>query len=167
VSSKWGREESYRWPSKKPVWTITALFVAALATMATVFYVYAEEWTFLQQRYLGTYITSVSRPWVKVAPYRMVFRVDGAKERLAVDADFNDPVVLARKAKLQWEEKRYASADVERWLRETIYGGATPWQLLFDTPWKVGAGVLVLGLFFAIPLDQQPTAHHFGLGQHL
>lgn len=104
MSSKWGREESYRWPSKKPVRTITALFVAALATMATVFYVYAEEWTFLQQRYLGTYITSVSRSWVKVAPYRIVFRVDGAKERLAVDADFNDPVVLARKAKLQWEE---------------------------------------------------------------
>jgi type IV secretory pathway TraG/TraD family ATPase VirD4 len=155
VKNQWGRDETYQWPSSKPVWTITALVLAVLATIATAVYEYTQEWTFLQKKYLVAYVSSVSRPWLKAAPYPMVFRIEGKQERLAVNQDFSDPAVLQGKAKLQWERKSYLNTDMERWLREAIYEGQKPWALLFATAWKVGLGVLVVGFLFALPRDRK------------
>jgi type IV secretory pathway TraG/TraD family ATPase VirD4 len=137
------------------VWTITALVVAVAATIGTAVYEYEQQWTFLQKRYLLAYLSSVARPWLKAAPYPMVFRVEGKQERLAVNEDFSDPAVLSGKAKLQWERKTYLNTDMERWLREAIYEGQKPWALLFQTAWKVGLGVLVVGFLVALPRDRQ------------
>lgn len=150
---RWGREETYHWPSAKPVWALTALLVAVLSFMAAMVYEYTEDWTFLQKQYLVEYVSSVSRPWVKAAPYRLVYRIDGKQERLAVNDDFNDPAVLSRKAKLEWQRRTYANADMERWLREAIYEGEKPWELLIGTATKVGWVVLLVGLVFAGPRD--------------
>jgi type IV secretory pathway TraG/TraD family ATPase VirD4 len=154
VKNQWGRDETYQWPSSKPVWTITALVLAVAATVGTAAYQYEREWTFLQREYLRAYISSVARPWLKAAHYPLVYRIEGQRERLAVDADFNDPAVLARKAKLQWERKSYLNTDVERWLREAIYEGQKPWALLFRDAWKVGLALLVLGFLVALPRDR-------------
>jgi hypothetical protein len=34
MSRVWGRDETYRWPSDKPVWTITALALTVVAVLA-------------------------------------------------------------------------------------------------------------------------------------
>jgi hypothetical protein len=34
MSRVWGREETYRWPSDKPVWTITALALTVVVLLA-------------------------------------------------------------------------------------------------------------------------------------
>lgn len=154
MSTKWGRDESYRWPSSKPVWTITALVLAIAATLATAAYQYTQEWTFLQKKYLTHYASSVMRPWLKAAPYPMVYRIEGKQERLAVNEDFSDPAVLSGKAKLQWERRTYNNAGMEQWLREAIYDGQKPWELLLDRAWRVGVIVLVFGLVVAIPRDR-------------
>lgn len=155
MSTKWGREESYRWPSAKPVWTITALVLAVAATLATAVYQYGQDWTFLQKKYLVAYVSSVSRPWLKAAPYPMVYRIEGKQERLAVNEDFSDPAVLSGKARLQWERRSYSNPDMERWLREAIYEDQKPWELLFATAWKVGLSILLVGLVMAIPQDRR------------
>lgn len=155
VSSKWGREETYHWPSSKPLWTITALVLAMAATVGTAAYQYEREWTFLQRAYLRAYISSIARPWLKTANYPLVYRIEGQRERLAVDADLSAPAVLAGRAKLQWERKSYLNTDVERWLREAIYEGQKPWALLFRDAWKVGLAVLVVGFLFALPRDRK------------
>ena len=117
MGAKWGREETHHWPSSKPVWVITALVLAVLATIGTAVYDYERKWTFFQKKYLVAYISSVSRPWLKSAPYPLVFRIDGRQERLAVDADLSDPAVLQGRAKLQWDRKSYLNTEVERWYR--------------------------------------------------
>ena len=40
MSRVWGREETYRWPSDKPVWTITALLLTVVAVLAAAGYEY-------------------------------------------------------------------------------------------------------------------------------
>jgi type IV secretory pathway TraG/TraD family ATPase VirD4 len=40
-------------------------------------------------------------------------------------------------------------------LERAIYGGQSPWLLLWAATWKVGAGVLVVGLALALPRDRQ------------
>jgi hypothetical protein len=46
MSKVWGREETYRWPSDKPVWTITALVLTVAAVLAAAGYEYARKWTY-------------------------------------------------------------------------------------------------------------------------
>jgi type IV secretory pathway TraG/TraD family ATPase VirD4 len=152
VSTKWGRHETYHWPSDKPAWTITVLVLALTVTMGTAVYQYQNQWTFLQQAYLKTYI-STERTWLKTAPYPMVYRIDGQKERFAVNEDFSDPTVLSRKAKLVWERGTYKNRELNQWLQTAIYCGQSPFLLLVATAWKIGAGVLVVGLMFAISRD--------------
>jgi hypothetical protein len=41
VKNRWGREETYRWPSGRPVWTIAALALTAVAVLATAGYEYS------------------------------------------------------------------------------------------------------------------------------
>jgi hypothetical protein len=154
VTNPWGRNETYRWPSRKPVWTITALALAVAATIATAVYQY-KQWTFLQQSYLKPYFNSVMHPWIKTAPFTLVYRVEGRKEKLAENADLTDPAVLSGKAKLEWKRNNYLNTDMERWLRESIYEGQRPWALLFVTAWKVGLSVLVVGWLWAIPRDHK------------
>ncbi len=60
MSRVWGREETYRWPSDKPVWTITALALMVVAVLAAATHEYLREWTYFQQAYLGTYIGSAA-----------------------------------------------------------------------------------------------------------
>ncbi len=155
MKNAWGREESYRWPSNRPVWTITVFMLSALAMLGAGVYQYKQQWTFLQQEYLKTYIASGARPWLKTSSYLLLYRVEGNRERLVVDADLSDPMVLQRKVKLQWKWSSSKSADLHCWLEETIYGGESPWQKLWGWMWKAGAGVLALGLLFAIPRDSR------------
>ena len=159
MSQVWGREETYHWPSDKPVWTITVLLVAVLAVLAAAVYEYTK-WPYFQQAYLGMYIGSEVRLWSKTAPALVAYRIEGKQKRLAVDRDLNDPAVgvgkaSQAKAKLEWERGTYTNAELRQWLERAIYGGQSPWLLLWAATWKVGVGVLVVGLGFALPRDRQ------------
>lgn len=122
MSSRWGRDETYRWPGDKPVWTLTVMVLAILAMAGTAFYQYQRQWTFLQQTYLKTYI-STERSWLKSAPYAILYRVEGKQQRPAVDADLSDPAVLSRKAKLQWERGEYNSRRSARTITRPRHRG--------------------------------------------
>src|SRR5882762_4370198 len=100
MSRVWGREETYRWPSDKPVWTITALALTVVAVLAAAGYEYTR-WTYFQQAYLGTYIGSEVRLWSKTTPSLMAYRIEGKQKRPAVDRDLSDPAVSSGKVKLE------------------------------------------------------------------
>ncbi len=160
MSKVWGREETYRWPSDKPVWTITALMLTVVAVMATATHEYLRKWTYFQQAYLGMYIGSEVRLWSKTTPSLVAYRIEGKQKRLAVDRDLSDPAVSVGKesqgkAKLEWDRGTYNNAELRQWLERAIYGGQSPWLLLWAATWKVGAGVLVVGLALALPRDRQ------------
>ncbi len=160
MSKVWGREETYRWPSDKPVWTITALALTVVAVLAMATHEYLRKWTYFQQAYLGMYIGSEVRLWSKTTPSLVAYRIEGKQKRLAVDRDLSDPAVSVGKesqgkAKLEWERGAYNNAELRQWLERAIYGGQSPWLLLWAATWKVGAGVLVVGLALAIPRDRQ------------
>jgi type IV secretory pathway TraG/TraD family ATPase VirD4 len=160
MSKVWGREETYRWPSGKPVWTITALALTVGAVLAAAGYEYARKWTYFQQAYLGMYIGSEVRLWSKTTPSLVAYRIEGKQKRLAVDRDLSDPAVSVGresqgKAKLEWERGTYNNAELRQWLERAIYGGQSPWLLLWAATWKVGACVLVVGLALALPRDRQ------------
>ena len=160
MSRVWGREETYRWPSDKPVWTITALALTVVAVLAAAGYEYTRKWTYFQQAYLGMYIGSEVRLWSKTTPSLVAYRIEGKQKRLAVDRDLSDPAVgvgkeTQAKVKLEWERGTYNNAELRQWLERAIYGGQSPWLLLWAATWKVGAGVLVVGLALAIPRDRQ------------
>jgi len=160
MSKVWGREETYRWPSGKPVWTITALALTVVAVLAMATHEYLRKWTYFQQAYLGMYIGSEVRLWSKTTPSLVAYRIEGKQKRLAVDRDLSDPAVSVGKesqgkAKLEWERGMYNNAELRQWLERAIYGGQSPWLLLWTATWKVGAGVLVVGLALALPRDRQ------------
>jgi hypothetical protein len=154
VSNRWGRDETYHWPSDKPVWTLTVLVVAVAAMVGAAVYQYQRQWTFLQQTYLKTYI-STERSWVKSAPYPILYRVEGKQQRAAVDDDLSDPAVVSGKVKLQWERGVYNNAELARWLENAIYGGESPWSKLWEWVWKVGALVFGVGFLFSAPRDYE------------
>jgi hypothetical protein len=155
VKNRWGREEPYRWPSAKPVWTITALALGVVALLAAAGYEYTREWTYFQQAYLRIYVGSEVRLWGKSAPYRIAYRIEGKQKRAAVDRDLSDAAVLSGKVKIAWERGTYDNAELHRWLEQAIYEGQSPWLLLWAAVWRVGACVLLVGLAVALPHDQE------------
>lgn len=153
MNKKWGREETYRWPSDKPVWTITTLVLAVVAVIGSAAYQYQREWTELQRVYLKTYIATGMRTWMKSASYALVYRVEGTKRRAALNDDLSDEAVLGGKAKLEWQRGVYNNQELHGWLERAIYEGDGPLGLVWPMAWKWGAFVLVAGFLFAIPRD--------------
>jgi type IV secretory pathway TraG/TraD family ATPase VirD4 len=158
MSRVWGREETYHWPSGKPVWTIAVLLVTVVAVLGAAIHEY-KKWPYFQQAYLGMYIGSEVRLWSKTAPALVAYRIEGKQKRLAVDRDLSDPTVgvgktAQAKAKLEWERGTYTNAELRQWLERAIYG-QSPWLLLWVATWKIGAVVLIVGLGFALPRDRQ------------
>ena len=115
VSSQWGRDETYRWPSAKPVWTIAALVVAVAATIGTAVYEYKQQWTFFQRLYLTKYINTVARPWLKSAPYDLVYVVEakGQWQRRATDKDLTDAAIAPWPLPRTPDRKAHSSATAE------------------------------------------------------
>ena len=159
MKNRWGREETYRWPGGRPVWTIAALALTVVAVLGAAGYEYSR-WPYFQQAYLGMYIGSEVRLWSKTTPALLAYRVEGKQKRLAVDRDLSDAAVSVGKesqgkAKIEWERGTYNNAELRRWLEREIYGGQSPWALLWAAVWKVGVGVLLVGLALAVPRDQE------------
>lgn len=132
---QWGRStDAGRQPSRWPVYTLTVLPLALAAGIGMAVYQYQVAFTTLQQWYLMDYLKSTYTPrqLLPTGTYQLV-----------------EPVgeqYIAR------PPKRYAHADMEPWLRETVYDGQAVSHLAW---WPIAAagGVALLGLGVAIPLD--------------
>ena len=90
VNRKWGRDETYYWPSHKPVWTISAFALGVLAFFGMAIYQARAQWTPLQRYWLPNYLktqlaqASVFRP----SNYRLLEVEDRpGRHRLAVETD--------------------------------------------------------------------------------
>src|SRR5437868_10586485 len=127
----WGRDETYRWPSAKPVWTITVVLMALVAAAGAAKYVYEVQWTWFERAYFETYSHALWRPWLKTSSYALVYRIEGKKERLAVEDDFRDPAVLTGRATLDWRRRTYDQGQLLRWFETAVYGGESPWAQLW------------------------------------
>src|SRR5579884_1348184 len=55
-NNRWGREETYRWPSSKPVWTIGFFVVWGLTVICLVWLDYYRDWTPLQKYWYPIYL---------------------------------------------------------------------------------------------------------------
>ena len=78
VTNQWGRNESYRWPSHKPMWTITAFVLGIAAILGTVVYQFEMQWTPLERYWFPKYLKMQFLGWLglKTSEYRMLEVVD-------------------------------------------------------------------------------------------
>lgn len=139
------------WPSAKPVWTLLALGFGLAAFAAAAVWHHRHHWTELQRRYVGIYLRTQIVP-LRAGHYRLLWRVEGNKRRLAVDRDLTDPAVRLGTIKLETARARLDTAKLRAWLKGTIYQGTTPWASLAE-PWWVGALTLGIGIVWALPKD--------------
>ena len=58
--SQWGRKAYQRWPSRKPVWTLSAFFGAVLFFALASAVQYARNWSFVERFYLPVY----AKTWI-------------------------------------------------------------------------------------------------------
>ena len=54
--SEWGRKRYQVWPSRKPVWTLTAFFGALLTLVFMMGIQYTRDWSFVERFYLPVYL---------------------------------------------------------------------------------------------------------------
>lgn len=170
------RKEFRGWPSRKPVWTITA-FVVALLSVPLFAYTKARlTWSPLECLYLRQYVVGALKihlSYSKVGgPYRVLEVVNKKGEaQMALDGDVvpietsgragEIPVALSDEAqRTGWVSLRVTPPrDVDHvkfhsYIRHWIYKdvGLRDVALGALVP---GAAVLVLGLYFAFPVDRR------------
>lgn len=153
MSIEMGRREFRGWPSRKPVWTISAIVFGVVVFAAAAYQQYEQRWTYLQKEYLRTYVWTGTSP-AQNSKSPVLYRIDGKGRRPAVNADLSDPDVWQNKAKLEWRRDRYDNKKLHAWLQAAIYEGRSPWETLGDV-WWVGLLGCGLGLVLAVPKDRE------------
>lgn len=144
---QWGRSnDAGRQRLRWPVYTLAVFPLALAAGIGMAVYQYQVSFTTLQRWYLPSYLKSSYIP-------RLGARF-AAVPSLGSYVSYGDYqlVDLVGDRYIARQPKRYAHADMEPWLRETIYDGQ-PAGALAWWPLATSAGVFVLGLCLAIPLD--------------
>lgn len=168
-------EGRYRgWPTRWPVSSLGALFLAAVAGIGIFSIQSGVIWTPLQRwywnEYLGTEVlpTQPSRPHGR---YRLLATVDRrGHHRVATDADVIParlsqigrqlfPFLLFPQARqsgsveLVLDTVDYNSPQMQALLAQWIYDRQSPSDLLRPA-WLGGLGIFLLGLILAIPRDR-------------
>jgi hypothetical protein len=120
---------------------VMASFVGAWVWQARENWTFFESWTGLQQRYFNTYVRTLLLPHGGVT-FSMLKRVNAKGRRPALNGDFGDDT-----ARFEWGAPlTYENKDLYRWLKEAIYDGRSPWQMLGFAGWLGGVAFgLALG----------------------
>src|SRR5580693_3421145 len=86
---KWGRKETIIWPPRKPIYTLGALVLAAIATGLFVYLRFTFGMTPLEKYYLPLYLkTEITGSVRPAGQYQLLFVSDGKRRsRLATDQD--------------------------------------------------------------------------------
>lgn len=178
--------EGREWPRSKPVFTLLALFLALAAGVLDFAYQYKTSWTPLQRAYLSTYIQTThlvktrNRYLRPPRAYRVLLVVFPHGTRLATDSDvtqappvtpvpnFSNEFMLSSAAaeagarKLIWQTANFDDAALHTWLRQSIYGGRSLWQLSRNA-WYTCLLFLAVMLPFAIRKDTRDARRrHLG-----
>jgi type IV secretory pathway TraG/TraD family ATPase VirD4 len=175
VSSKWGRDETYHWPSHKPVWTISALVFGVAAIIGTAVYQVEASWTPLERYWFPNYLKMQFMGWLglKTSQYRMLEVEDrqGHHQRLAVEQDvapwegplprgYTVPLTLSSEGARQNlrlvlpAKASYKNKELTNYIRHWIYHDQT-FADFMEWPLINGAVVFVGMMLFAIPKDLQ------------
>jgi type IV secretion system coupling TraD/TrwB family protein len=169
MTERWGRSESAgTWPRPKIAWTLTACFVAAAVTFLIAAYACAARWTPLQRMYLPSLLQTHVRPVFGVAAgrYQLLMVESPTVTRLALDEDvkqsassaneqrfaLTDAAVRQGARRLTWQSGEYDNARLRRFLAHWVYHDRSLIALMWPAA-HVGAGVLLIGLFIAVPAD--------------
>jgi hypothetical protein len=169
--SEWGRKEYQGWPSRKPVWTLSAFLGAALFFAAVVPVQYARNWSFAEKFYLPIY----AKTWVHglfpkaQTRYQLIGVVDRkGQQRLAMDGEVEPSTnangetvyVLTGEARQRgmvrpvWNDALFNDRLLHAYLAHWIYRDRTVWDYI-ERPAYTSLAVFVLLLFFAVPKDRQ------------
>ena len=166
MSQEWGRAESAgNWPSRKPVWKLTAVLVALVVTLVLVRVRYESVSLPLQRHYLSAYVRSGMLSWLglKSGSYRLLSVTERNGHSVVVLDDWLTPsgqggfALLPGLAKLgisqpEWREY-HGHKEIHMALGGLVYRDHYFRRLVLG-PALIGLGVLIAGLFFAVPKDR-------------
>ncbi len=168
--SQWGRKIYQSWPSRHPVWTISAFFGAVIFFVLALVTQYARSWSFVERFYLPVYAkTWMQRLFPKAQTrYSLIAGVTAkGQQRLAlageVEAATNaqgQPVYVLTNdgrrnglVRLVWDTGVFNDRSLHEFLRHWIYRDQTVWNYI-ERPAYAALGAFVLLLFVALPRDR-------------
>jgi type IV secretory pathway TraG/TraD family ATPase VirD4 len=174
VKTQWGRDETYRWPSHKPVWTITALVLGVVAILGTAVYQYERNWTPLERYWFPGYLKMQFMGWLglKTNDYWLLEVVDRkGVHRLAIEQDvaawegplprgYTVPLTLSDEAARQnlrlvlQPKASYKNKELSEYIRHWIYQDQTFGEFMY-WPLSWGLAIFVGAMVFAIPKDME------------
>ena len=169
--SNWGRKQYQTWPSRRPVWTLCALFVAVLLFAWTVAFEYRQNWSSLERFYLPVY----AKTWLRgllskaQAQYRLIDVMDRKRhQRLALDDEVEASMNAAGETeyslteeaqrrgmvRLAWHDEVFIDRGLHEYLGHWIYHDQTVWDYV-KAPAYAALSVFILLLLFTLPRDRQ------------
>ena len=168
--SQWGRKIYQSWPSRHPVWTISAFFGAVIFFMLALATQYARSWSFVERFYLPVYAKTWMHGLFPKAQtrYNLIAGVTAkGEQRIAlageVEAATNaqgQPVYVLTDegrrnglVRLVWDTGVFNDRRLHEFLAHWIYRDQTPWDYV-RRPAYAALGAFVLLLFIALPRDR-------------
>lgn len=169
----WGKNESYNWPSDKPVWTYTTFFASIALVCLTLWIEYAR-WTPMQQYWLPTYLSTNIMPKFGAADskYRLLLvqHADGnsylptneevepgltrTPDNRRIPFALTDSAREAGRQLVLTPPKLWHNAYLGEKLRADVYGGLTLTGML-EWPAACGLVLLISGFVIALPQDKE------------
>ncbi|MGA2038271.1 MAG: type IV secretion system DNA-binding domain-containing protein [Bryobacteraceae bacterium] len=169
--SQWGRKVYQSWPSRHPVWTLSAFFGVVLFFVLAIAVQYARNWSFVERFYLPVYAKTWIHGLFPKAQTRYSL-IDGVtakgQQRLAlageVEAATNaqgQPVYVLTEegrrnglVRLQWDAGLFNDRRLHEFLAHWVYRDQTMWDYI-ERPAYAALGAFVLLLFVALPKDRE------------
>jgi hypothetical protein len=170
--AEWGRKEYAKvWPSRRPVWTLAAIFGAVLIFAGLLAVQYERSWSAAQGLYWKDYLKSGTRGQVSarsVGKYTLLEGMTAKGQGLLVRGDQIEAVTGADGqqgwrlteagaklgiARLQWVTATFNDRGLHRQLGELVFADLEGWEF-YQKPVYFSLAFLVLLLFAAVPKDR-------------
>jgi hypothetical protein len=168
----WGRKEYAKaWPSRRPVWTLLAIFGAVLIFAGLLAVQYERSWTAAQGLYWKDYLKSGTRGQVSArssGKYTLLEGMTAKGQGLLLRGDQIEAVTGADGqpgwrltergaalgiARLQWVTATFNDRGLHRQLGELVFADLEGWEF-YRTPVYSSLAFLVLLLVGAVPKDR-------------
>jgi hypothetical protein len=168
----WGRKEYAKvWPSRRPVWTLAAIFGAVLIFAGLLAVQYERSWSAAQGLYWKDYLKSGTRGQVSArssGKYTLLEGMTAKGQGLLLRGDQIEAVTGADGqpgwrltergaalgiARLQWVTATFNDRGLHRQLGELVFADLEGWEF-YRTPVYSSLAFLVLLLVGAVPKDR-------------
>jgi len=168
--SQWGRKIYPTWPSRHPVWTISAFFGAVLFFLMALAMQYARSWSFVERLYLPVYAKTWMHGLFPKAQthYNLIAGVTAkGQQRIAVAGEVEtasnaqgQPVYVLTEegrrnglVRLVWDSGVFNDRRLHEFLAHWVYRDQTLWDYI-ERPVYAALGAFVLLLVLALPRDR-------------